>query len=430
MTGAPAGRDQPQGRGAARKLAPPAWIAAIGAAIVALLASAPVASAQDEFVPEIPLTDRFAVGARSPGMGGTGIAAADDLAALHLNPAALALVRRTEVSFTMARRGLDVDATVDGRTQSSGLTKLRFNAFGFAYPFKTYRGSLVIAAAVSRPKVLDKDVRRILPGPDASEFEFERGGPIDWRAGLAVMVTPNVTLGGSFALLTGDEERTFSRSVGEETITVRDEASILGWTGSLGILAASGDLLRFGAVLHLPERYDFEGTQTVTETNGGDETTETIPFIDEVDLPFSFGAGAALTLAGLIITADLRTTDWREIDFAGLLRVGGRDAYRSVTTWHLGAEWYLPWAPIRVRAGYQIDRIPYLLLPDFTGQASVVFAEIDPDRAFWSAGAGFLISDHLTADLGFMRGDFRRATEIYAEEVTETRLLVSLGYRI
>lgn len=402
-------------------------IAAVAA--LALAATPRAASSQDEFVPEIPLTDRFGVGARSLGMGGTGIAAADDLTALHLNPAALALVRRTEASFTMARRGLDVDATVDGRTEMSSLTKLRFNCFGFAYPFKTYRGSLVIAGAISRPKVFDKDVRRILPGPDASEFEFERGGPIDWRAGLAVMVTPDVILGGSFALLTGDDERTVSQSVGDRTITERDEATILGWTGSLGILAASGDLLRLGAVLHLPERYDFEGTQYVTERSGGEETTDSIRFEDEINLPFSFGVGAALTFPGLIITADLRNTDWREIDYAGLLRVGGRDAYRGVTTWHLGVEWYLPWAPIRVRGGYQVDALPYLLLPDFTGQASVVFAEIDPDRAFWSAGAGFLLSDHLTADLGYMRGDFRRSTEVYVEEVTENRLLVSLGYR-
>jgi long-subunit fatty acid transport protein len=152
-------------------------------------------------------------------------------------------------------------------------------------------------------------------------------------------------------------------------------------------------------------------------------------FKDEVDLPFSFGAGAALTLPGLILTGDFRRTDWREIDFAGLLRFRGEDAYRATTSWHLGAEWYLPWAPIRLRAGYQDDPLPYLMLPDFTGADPLVFAEIDDDRSFWSIGAGFLVSDHLTVDLALMRGDFRRSTEIYVEEVEESRLLVSAGYR-
>ena len=44
-------------------------------------------------------------------------------------------------------------------------------------------------------------------------------------------------------------------------------------------------------------------------------------------------------------------------------------------------------------------------------------------------GAGFLVSDHLTADLALMRGDFRRSTEVYVEEVEESRLLVGVGYR-
>jgi hypothetical protein len=232
---------------------------------LAAAAAALPASAEDEFVPEIPLTARFGIGARSLGMGGTGVAAADDLSALHLNPAALALVRRTEVSLTMAQRAVEVDATVDGRTRASELSKLRLNALGVVHPFKTYRGSLVFAAAVSEPRVLDRDVRRTLAGDDRRETETERGGPLDWRGGLAVMVAPELVLGGSFAVLTGKDERIFTQVAADTSLTVRDESSILGWTGSFGALATIGNRVRLGATLFFPEHHDFEGTEIVTE---------------------------------------------------------------------------------------------------------------------------------------------------------------------
>jgi hypothetical protein len=403
-------------------------VAAVAGACAGL-APAMVAAQPGGFVPEIPLTASTGIGARSMGMGGSGIAAAVDLSALHLNPAALALVGRTEFDLTMLHRVVGVETEIaDGGRESSDLAKLRLNLAGFAYPFRTYRGSLVMAGAISRPRVLDRDVRRSLA--DGREYEFERGGVLDWRAGLAVLVAPDLAVGGALAYLSGSSDRDFTQESGSALLRVRDDASLRGWTGALGVLATAGRRVRLGATLFLPEHYRFEGTQRVTERGAGTDTTTTVRFIDEVDLPFAFGAGVALTLDHVVLTVDARRTDWREIDFAGPLKLGDRDAYRATTSWHVGAEVYLPWAPMRVRAGYLHDPLPYLLLPDFGGDPSnTIFAEQTEERAAWSFGAGTLVGDNVSLDLSVVVGGFRRATAAYVEEVDATRVLITFGYR-
>jgi len=381
-------------------------------------------------VPEIPLTAHFGVGARSLGMGGTGVAVADDFSALHFNAAGLGLIRQTELSLSMARRGIETDARQTGAGfASSDLGNLRLNALGFVVPLRTYRGSLVFAGGIYRSRLIDREVQRPLPG--GREWEIERGGPLNWTAGMAVMVAPSLILGGRLGLISGSDDRELTQETTGGRTSIVDDTKLTGWTGSLGMLFSASPRVRIGATLDLPEHYTIDGTQTFVQRIGTDpETSERVSFEDDLTLPYAFGLGVAVNLPHVLLTADTHYSDWREIDFAGPLLRDEREAYRETATLHLGVEGYLPNAPIRLRAGYQREPLPYRRLPDFGGDASqTIAAHFDEEADYVSLGAGFLVAQVLNLDVAYVRGGYVRATDDYREEITENRVVVTASYR-
>jgi hypothetical protein len=111
-------------------------------------------------LPDIPLIYDFGVGARAMGMGQAHVAVCDDVSAVYYNPAALAHVRRIEVSAGFSHLSDEWQTDFYGTRTTSQLGSTKLSSLALAYPFPAYRGSLVFGVAYNRTKNLDSDYMR------------------------------------------------------------------------------------------------------------------------------------------------------------------------------------------------------------------------------------------------------------------------------
>lgn len=406
-------------------------------AVLVLLAIAVPGFGQDLQPVELPFTATMGFGARALGMGAAHLAVVEDLSAIYYNPAGLAQIRRIEVGGTLTfdRRNQSVD--LSGTRSEVDLRNTHLNSIGFAYPFPTYRGSLVIGGAYNRRVNLNSDYLRqgSLPpyGSDELESILEEGSLDTWSAAVATDISPNISIGAAVSYLSGSttrrDEFQYSDPRYDYSYFSDSDSDISGWTGSFGSLVRLGPLARLGFQVQFPQTIDLEGTQSVDESytdrdvpeddfsGGFDEA-----FQDDIDLPFSFGGGIALTPRNFVIAADVRYTDWTQIRYAGPVRVeyietseAGRsslvreDAYRGAAEIHVGAEYVLPVYPLRFRAGFYTEPVAYnLVLTDVFGGVYRV-ADYDPDRRFFTFGVGALFEDVLTVDVAYVTGKYERS---------------------
>ncbi|MDI6807657.1 MAG: outer membrane protein transport protein [Candidatus Eisenbacteria bacterium] len=383
-------------------------------------------------LPDIPLVNDYGVFARAQGMGGAHVAACEDISALFFNPAGLALLKRPELAVGLSHLTSEISTTWSGNTLLSSAGATRLNSLGMAYPFPTFRGSFVVAGGYGRPNSMDYDYARTSGSENI--LVTERGGAGPLAGGVAVDVSPNVSVGGSFQILSGSSRRTFLDEyplAPVESLSTReriDDSDISGWGLSLGALFKAGKPFKAGITVQFPQHYFFEGTQTVTETRLGHVTQdslssyEEVRFEDEITLPFSFSSGISFSVPYLTLAFDASYTDWTELDYAGPLKVGNFYAYKPTVDLRFGQELTLPWLPVRLRAGYAIEPISYkLLLGD---EATIV-----KDKTVFSAGAGIILEDSITLDVAYTQSSFERAIAGFSEKDTAKKLFLSFAYR-
>ncbi len=393
------------------------------------------AFAQTANVPEIPLTFRPPLAARYAGMGGASIALADDHTACLANPATLSLVRSIEFSAGFNHQDAEMETQRSTALESTDFGKTRLSHIGFAYPFPTYRGSLVVGFAYGRLSTLDSDFSQS-GSRDRADFEgiYEEGGLGAYSASAALQVSPEVSIGATGTILSGSDfrERTFRTGVGPNVMSLYQttDASISGVTGSLGALVQMNSGIRVGVMLNLPESLDFEGSGT---------DSIDFSFSENIDIPYRIGAGLAFARSNFILGADAIYTDWTQLDYAGPLRTPDRQfAYRETVDLRLGGEVLLSLPfPLRLRAGYLYSPIPYrVLLTDiFNTPDRYEPARFEKDRQYLTAGAGVLLARSLALDVAYMHGGFRRSGErtpsqVYQEELKDNRILASLSLRL
>ncbi|MFH0777115.1 MAG: hypothetical protein V2A71_00655 [Candidatus Eisenbacteria bacterium] len=418
-------------------------------AIAMFVISPPASVAQS--LPEIPIIYDFGIGARAMGMGQAHVAVCEDASAMFHNPAGLAQVRRIELSAGFTHLSEDLDVTEFGRTVTSTLGSTQLSSLGLAYPFPTYRGSLVMGFAYNRTRNMDSDYMRYgfnpyyeLPEGTAAGWEkeqiFERGGISNYTVAFGLDVSPEVAVGASFSYLNGKSERTFGRtavwqidasSIPEEYLKV-DDADISGWTASLGTIAKLGNVARLGLTVKLPEHITLDGAEFIDEYDPDiDEYLhEEFLFEDEIILPLSFTAGAsAAPVPGLIFAVDARYTDWKQIDYAGPIRVDNFYAYGATTSLRFGTEFMFPFAPLRIRGGFFTEPLAFKLLPDISNSGEIKIAQIDEDGKFYTLGAGLLLAESFTIDLAWVHGGFERSIPNYSEKKTIDKIFVTAGYR-
>ncbi len=414
------------------------------------------ASAYDGYVApltEIPFANATMTGARSLGMGGVALATADDGSAMLTNPAALARLRRVELSggFVFDGRGRSGDAL--GSEYETDITSTSLSALRFAYPFPTFRGSLVVGLGFERVYGLDADFLATYDDsltwyePSDSLYYTSAWGQTedllsngDMYAGTlaaAFDASENVSIGAAVSIIGGTYERTFLYTARDDhgvsadyetyNLAIDSEADVAGLGFKLGALFYLTDQLAAGATVTLPTTLTFSGTERRTDEltgpSGGIET-EVVSFEDKLTLPFTFGVGASWSPVDLVIVGcDYRYTNWSEMEYEGRVYLGDqadrRDAYEATHDLNAGVEVTIPEMPIRVRGGFMTRPISYRGLT------------VDQDRAYWTVGAGILIDTVLAIDVAWLSAAYERSAEDYdfTESVDETALIIEAAYR-
>jgi uncharacterized protein YneR len=422
---------------------------------VALLSALSVGrvAAYDEFISpiaEIPLTSPLVSGARSLGMGGVGLAVVDDSWAVSSNPAGLARMRRIELACGLTKSSDDLEGSAFGGDFDTSLSRTNLSSIRFAYPFPTFRGSLVFGLGGARVHSFDDDFLAafedtisweenegdFLTGPWSQiEDHIAQGGIYAWTLAAAMDASPGVSLGASVSLWTGSFSRDFiwtaddshelSDNYDRYRLTVSSDADVSGFRARLGGLFYLAEGLSAALVVDSPIALTFDGTEVVRqEFDGVAEEPQITYFSDELTLPFTLGAGVAYSPTDLFVVAgDVWYTDWSEMTYEGFLYLDDpaerRAAYEATTDYRIGAELTVPAWPVRLRAGYMSRPLPYRGL------------DVTSDRAYVSLGVGVLIDTVLAVDVAWLHGSYERTGPDYdyVERTSGSALVVEAAYR-
>jgi len=422
--------------------------------------------------------DNFAgVGVRAMGMGGAFVGVADDFTAMYWNPAGLAQMQQREVQVSFLRNSRANDSIFNGTPGRSELTNTRFGSLGFVYPYPVYRGSLVLAAGLTRIKDFDWSLN--LKGDDdglSADHAFQHEGELA-LAGVsaAIDVSPAVSLGATLGFVSGEDEAVnefdwadLQNKFPEQRFFARDTfTDEYQWTpyavlGAMLRTPRDEPRYRLGATFATGGthkiRYKFNGPVSYNEINpcNPDDVLEDDFDLIECDdgavgefadaefsntyqlaLPFEFGVGAsAEALPGLTLAGSLHLAEWSQSEYKGGDEHGLRadtsfeTQYRDVLRYHFGVEYQVPVVALDLRAGYFVDPVPFVG-PRDPGSDDLPI-RIEEDRRFITLGAGILIDEAMQIDLAWVRGAFKQVEEYSGNELSEehtvNRLVVGMGY--
>ena len=413
--------------------------------------------------------DNFAgVGVRAMGMGGAFVGVADDFTAMYWNPAGLAQMQQREIQVSLLRNSRANDSIFNGTPGRSELTNTRFGSLGFVYPYPVYRGSLVLAAGLTRIKDFDWNLnQRGAAEGLAADHTFQHEGEMA-LAGVsaAIDVSPAVSLGATLGLVSGEDEAVnefdwadLQDEFQERRFLARDSfTDEYKWTpyavlGAMLRTPRDEPRYRLGATFATGGtheiRYVFRGSSSDEGYNSveyDDGTVEEFPAEEwsntyELALPFEFGVGAsAEAMPGLTLAGSLHLAEWSQSEYKGADDYGLRadtsfeTQYRDVLRYHLGVEYQVPVVALDLRAGYFVDPIPFIGPRDPGSDDPPI--RIEEDRRFITLGAGILIDEAMQIDLAWVRGAFKQVEEysgelsdnVLSEDYAINRLVVGVGY--
>ena len=402
---------------------------------------------------EIPLTNPLVTGARAAGMGFVSMAVADDGSAITSNPAALTRLNRAELSGGFRRGSFGIEGSMAGSGFKDDLSGTDYASFRFAYPFPTFRGSLVLGLGAERIyNFRDSRVatyRDTIEGSgdvwSVGEDYFSDGGITALSAACALDISPTISLGATFSYLMGDYSRYFVYSdefVGDryerQDIVGRyikldaeeqHDADISGVRGTIGGLFYVSKELSVGVAIDTPVTLTFDGTEWLYEVEDSIVVTDTsLLYSDKITLPFAFRGGLAYApLDFIVVGVDVTYSDWSEMDYVGRITDIEEDddglqrvfLYEETLGYGIGVEVTIPSWPLRLRGGYVSRPVAYNGL------------EVTSDRSYYTLGAGVLIDTVLAVDVAWMKGSYERADSdfTYYETVDESTLVVEATYR-
>ena len=417
-----------------------------------ILAMAGSGSAQEDIFKN---GTEFGIGARAIGLGGAYVAAGDDYAASYWNPAALALIRRFEVSGGMTHLVRENDASFSGQLTNDQFTITRLKAIGFAYPVPTYRGSLVFSFGYNRIKEYDANFAfsTFNPLPEDSVQqgwrEREEGSLNNWTIAGAVDLSPRLSAGVGVNIWTGKDTYQFTEKE-EDNLDIytfdryrRDdliESDVTGVNFTLGALYRVNNHMRLATTMSTPVTLTVnENWSTTEETTFDDFSVERAEdngeFEYKIRSPFKFTVGGSMNMAGLLISGQLEFVDWTQIRYQseppieGLTRAEANDQiverYRMVRRLRLGAELTLPGSATQIRAGYFRDPLPFKWATD------------RDDRIFYSIGVGLLLDKQVKLDVAYVLGKWEEVnpglnnyvTRI-SESITQSKVFATLSFRL
>ena len=384
--------------------------------ILAVLLLAAMAQAQDTASAPGAETAPFSLGraqdiaARPMALGGSYSAVANDFTALYYNPAGLTSVKKHEWHFSLDQSNLYSTGRVGGFSpQRADRQALGIQSLGYLLPIPTARGGLSFAFGFYRPRTFSD----LISYEDAlsttrGAYRYEADGFLNhYRAGMAVDLAPDITLGLALGYVGGAENILLED--GGEAAYLR---SYHGLDFEPALLFKITPRLRLGLSLVAWEKI-FDLEEVYEEKGVGNQEANY-----RVDHPFQLKTGLAYLGSSWLGAADLKINDWGSYRYAlqGVDRTTGAP-YRTEWIFSLGAEKFMPVLHGVVRGGYT-----YNTLPERGFTPVIALHRL-------SAGLGFLLSGALAVDVAYSHAFWELSDRDLYLENREQRALLSLSYR-
>jgi long-subunit fatty acid transport protein len=394
--------------------------------------------------------------ARPAALAGAYIAAGDDVHSLVYNPAGLTHLRRIETAMGFEYEKTLVESTFYGSTSDVDQTSTSLDYISIAYPFPTYRGSLVGAFGIYREYSGYLDL--INRGANASTFTnddyiLQQSGSIfSYNFGCAIDLSPTLSVGVTLFFLDGtissltqwsyENQGPLAPGDVRQHFLLDDlEVDTDGYGGRIGVQYFPHRKIRFGVSMSSPVWITLTGNEIVEETiykvSAPDSfTSGDFPFDLDVRLPYRFDMGLCFTPNNFLLAADFGYTDWRQssINKTRLRNENLKPVQRETINIRIGVEYKLPHTPVQVRAGYaytpystdylQSDRINEEELNENLTKAS-----IDKEKQIYSLGIGGLIGRVLSLDAAYQYISGERSIPTLKDARVQHRLLLSGSYR-
>ena len=412
----------------------------------------PLSPAQEvSTIPEMTAGNFFGIGARAMGMGGAHIASVLDGSALYYNPAALAKIRRIEMQAGISHQSLDNQTDGISGFYSEGFGDIsqnntRLNCLNLSIPYPTYRGSLVFAFGLNRVKSFDQAFRHVIPDEadtDKTVYaeESESGSLYALSAGAGIDISPKVSVGASLNYYFGKDD--YYWDYREENIDTyihfRDniEDSYQGISAKMGFLVTPGNRVKFGLTVESPVYYniDEEFVQR-TQSRGTNDDIQAGRYEYDLRTPFKLGAGIAVNLNYLQLSADINYADWSQMEYQDDPLLESENLYidnfyRDALGFSIGAEYLIPRVGLKLRAGFMSDPLPWDYGIDISTNRLAGRKVID-DRRFFTFGAGYLIDRIMTLDIAVVFGGykFEDVSTNIVEDYDLTRMYITTGFRL
>jgi len=371
-------------------------------------------------------------GARASGMGGAQVAAGDDGSVIWYNPALMTRIKSTEFSGTLThQRFANNTAMSFGSVPEARVNNTSLGGLWAMFSVPVERGGLTLGLAVNRVRSFDRIFRYTTGiGPGMSNGgEDESGSLWAWSLGGAIELSPRSSLGLSLDILDGHDDYSYFYdspypSGFQEENNINDEYT--GVSGKIGVAYAATNWLNLGAVIGLPASISIDQTSDYYSYSDSGSSEDHGAASYRYTLPFWVGAGAAATYRDFTFAGDISYVDytqleyWRGIQDISRANMTVKQYYNDVLNLHLGAEYTIRPADIRLRAGYYRQPIPFNGFP------------VEKQPNFFTFGAGFLIDKTVNLDLALLTGSWERRDPTIgsSENYNAQRFLATISYRI
>jgi long-subunit fatty acid transport protein len=377
--------------------------------------------------------NQFLPGARAAGMGGSQIASGDDGSVLWYNPALLTRIRNTELSGSLShQRFLNSTAVNGSPSPDARVTNTNFGGLWAIFPVPTETGGLSLGFGVNRVRSFDRIFRYETGGAFPTQAgEDENGSLWAWSFGGGIEVSPKASLGLSVDIFDGTDEYSYFEDYYDPyegqnvsyTKNITDEYS--GVSGKVGASYQASNALTLGLVLGLPASItvDQVSDEILIGPGAFQDYTQTSY---RYTLPFSFGFGGMITMNDLSFSGDISYLDYTQLEyksgFADLARANMtvKEYYDDVLNYHIGGEYFVRNADLRLRAGYYSQPIPFNGYP------------VDTDPNYFTFGAGLLVEKAFNIDGALIIGKYEREDPNInsVEDYDIQRFLMTVSYRI
>jgi hypothetical protein len=395
-------------------------------------------------------TQPLYVGARAAGLAGAYTAVGNDLYAMLYNPAGLARIKRAELALGLQQERKEISNTFYGNPSSIDTRDGGIDGFGAAFPFPAYRGSLVLAFGVFRDFSGVYDLHysgtNELTSTVDNYLVQQTGSSYSYNIGLGIDLSHELSGGISLIVLDGtintlsQYDFTYENITPTTSVFVKEniETDVDGVGGRIGVQFFYHRLIHGGINFTTPIWMELTGSGIADTTEYYDNAqdvykTGPVETSDRFLLPFRLNVGISFVPGPFLFTAEIGYADWTEASINRKRFRGGdklEATFREVFDYRFGAEYTVPWWPVRVRAGWAVRPFPLeYLQADRIDNNAITRAEVIQNPTDFAIGLGGLIGNMLTVEAAFSITESERKIGTLTDKRTSQRFSLSTAYR-